>query len=74
MYHFHLGKNLTLYLFFNEGGVLVLLVAVSHQFSFDGVQPHCVKEGLPTLSGASHQWLGEALCGGAQALRLPIPQ
>lgn len=38
------------------------------------MQPHCVKEGLPAFPGASHQRLGEALRGGAQALRLPVPQ
>ncbi len=38
------------------------------------MQPHCVKERLPALPGAPHKRLGEALRGGAQTLRLPVPQ
>lgn len=38
------------------------------------LQPNCVEEGLPPLPGAPHQRLGEALRGGAPALRLPVPQ
>lgn len=37
-------------------------------------QPHCVEERLSALSGASHQWLGEAVHRGAAAVRLPVPQ
>lgn len=38
------------------------------------LQPHCVKERLSTLSWATHQWLGEAVHCGTEALRLPVPQ
>lgn len=65
-------KKLVLYPYFNRGGGQVLLVAVS--LCFYGMQPHCVEEGLPPLPGAPHQRLGKALRGGAQALRLPVPQ
>lgn len=40
----------------------------------DYVQPNRVQEGLPPLSGAPRQRLGETLRGGAPALRLPVPQ
>ena len=43
-------------------------------YLFDCVQPYCVKERLPALPGAPHQRLGEALRGGAPALRLPVSQ
>lgn len=50
------------------------ILSINLVFFFHNLQPHSVKERLPALPGAPHQRLGEALRGGAPALRLPVPQ
>lgn len=62
--------NMSMHLFMKDRSRVSFLLL----YFFHRLQPDCLKERLPALPGTPYQWLGEALCGGAPALRLPVPQ